>query len=64
MKAITGFAKVAYRFDRANDWLFLASARLNALASQGVRSLHRGNTSTYILWSLVAATLVILYLGK
>jgi NADH-quinone oxidoreductase subunit L len=64
MKAITGFSKVAYRFDRANDWLFLASARLNALTSQGVRSLHRGNTSTYILWSLVAATLVILYLGQ
>ena len=64
MKGINGFAQVTYRLDRANDWLFWASARLNATTSRGVRSLHRGNTSTYILWSLVAATLVILYLGQ
>jgi NADH:ubiquinone oxidoreductase subunit 5 (subunit L)/multisubunit Na+/H+ antiporter MnhA subunit len=64
MTAVGGFAHVIYRVDRANDWLFVAAGRLSVFTSSGVRALHRGNTSTYILWSLVAATLVILYLGQ
>lgn len=63
MKGVNGFARLTFRVDRATDWLFVAAGRLNVFASQGVRSAHRGNTSTYIVWSLVAATLVILYLG-
>jgi NADH-quinone oxidoreductase subunit L len=63
MKGVDGFAKLTFRVDRATDWLFVASARLNGKASFGVRAAHRGNTSTYIVWSLLAATLVILYLG-
>lgn len=64
MKASQGFAFVAHKLDRGNDWLFGATARATEWASRGVRRAHSGNTSTYIVWSLVAATLVILYLGQ
>ena len=64
MKAVNGFAVLTYKVDRANDWLFVGSGRLAAYCSTGVRSIHRGNTSAYVLWSLLAATLVILYLGQ
>jgi formate hydrogenlyase subunit 3/multisubunit Na+/H+ antiporter MnhD subunit len=63
-KGVRGFSRVAFRIDRATDWLFGASARLTLFVSRGVRAAHTGNTSSYLLWSLVAATLVILYLGQ
>ena len=64
MHASAGFAKVAYKTDRANDWLFGAASRLGQYASKKVRAAHTGSTSTYIVWSLVAATFIILYLGQ
>jgi hypothetical protein len=64
MKGSQGFAYVANKVDRGNDWLFGAMANLTQWASRGVRRAHTGNTSTYIVWSLVAATLVIFYLGQ
>jgi len=63
MKASSWFAKGAYKIDRTNDWLYGASARLAQFASKQVRAAHSGNTSAYIVWSLVAATFIILYLG-
>ena len=64
MKGSQGFAYVANKVDRGNDWLFGAMATVTQWASRGVRRAHTGNTSTYIVWSLVAATLVIFYLGQ
>jgi len=64
MKGVDGFSWAAFKIDRANDWLFGASGRLTLLMSRGVRSAHTGNTSSYILWSLAAATLVIVYLAR
>ena len=64
MKGSSAFAKVAYRADRINDWFFGATARLAQFTSRQVRAAHSGNTSTYIVWSLVAAAFVILYLGQ
>jgi formate hydrogenlyase subunit 3/multisubunit Na+/H+ antiporter MnhD subunit len=64
MKGVNGFSWAAFKLDRANDWLFGASTRLAFVTSRGVRAAHSGNTSSYIVWSLVAATLVILYLGQ
>jgi len=64
MKATDGFAKVAYKTDRANDWLFGAAGRFSLYASKQVRAAHTGNTSAYIVWSLLAATAIILYLGQ
>jgi NADH-quinone oxidoreductase subunit L len=64
MKASQSFAFVANKVDRANDWLFGATASATQWASRGIRRAHTGNTSTYIVWSLVAATLVIFYLGQ
>ena len=64
LKGSQGFAWAANKVDRANDWVFGASGTLTQWISRGVRRAHNGNTSTYIVWSLVAATLVILYLGQ
>jgi NADH-quinone oxidoreductase subunit L len=64
MKGSAYFAQAANKVDRANDWLFGAAARLAQVTSRAVRSAHRGNTSAYIVWSLIAATVIILYLGQ
>ena len=48
MKASMYFAQAANKVNRANDWLFGATARLAQVASRGVRSAHNGNTSAYI----------------
>jgi NADH-quinone oxidoreductase subunit L len=64
MKAVRGFSWAAFKVDRANDWLFGATGRFTLYVSRGVRAAHTGNTSSYILWSLAAATLVILYLAR
>jgi len=29
-----------------------------------VRAAHTGNTSAYIVWSLIAATFIVIYLGQ
>jgi NADH-quinone oxidoreductase subunit L len=64
MRVVMGFARLTYRVDRANDWVFVASAQSAGVLSRWLRALHRGNTSDYLLWSLVAATLALVYLGK
>ncbi|HMA96855.1 MAG TPA: complex I subunit 5 family protein [Polyangiaceae bacterium] len=64
LKVVHGFSWVAYRVDRTNDWLLGASGRSTLVLSRAIRAAHTGNTSSYVLWSLVAATLVILYLGQ
>ncbi|MGC4067813.1 MAG: proton-conducting transporter membrane subunit [Polyangiaceae bacterium] len=64
VKAISGFARLTHRIDRANDWLFVAAGQSTVLLSRWLRAIHRGSTSGYVLWSLVAATLGLLYLGR
>jgi NADH-quinone oxidoreductase subunit L len=64
MKGAQGLSWVVYKIDRANDWIFVKAGGLPIMFSRAVRAAHTGNTSAYILWSLVAATLVILYLGQ
>ncbi len=64
MKVVNASSWVLFKVDRGVDWLFNVSGRVALLFSRGVRAAHTGNTSSYILWSLVAATLVILYLGQ
>lgn len=64
MKASGVFAIAAYKTDRANDWLFGAAARLGLYMSKKIRAAHTGNTSAYIVWSLVAATVILFYLGQ
>ncbi len=64
LKAVHGFSRVAWAVDRANDWVFGAFARMTNWLSRGIRAAHTGNTSFYILWSLAAGTLVLLYIGR
>jgi len=64
MKASGVFAIAAYKTDRANDWLFGAAGRLGLYSSKKIRAAHTGNTSAYIVWSLVAATVILFYLGQ
>ncbi len=64
LKVMNAFALMAYRVDRANDWLFSAAARLTHIVSIGVRAVHTGNTSSYLLWSLLAAATILFTLGR
>ncbi len=64
MKASSVFAIAAYKADRANNWLVEGAGRLGLFTSKKVRTAHTGNTSSYIVWSLVAATLILFYLGQ
>ncbi len=64
MAASSSFARLANKVDRANDWLVVGSGRLAQFASRGVRAAHTGNTSAYIVWSLIAATFIVIYLGQ
>jgi NADH-quinone oxidoreductase subunit L len=61
---IFGLAKVLYRVDRILDGAFIVAGKLPMALSPKIRALHNGNTSTYLVWSLLAATLTLLYLGR
>jgi len=64
MRGSAYFAQAANKIDRANDWLVVGLGRLAQFASRGVRAAHTGNTSAYIVWSLIAATFIVIYLGQ
>lgn len=64
LKFSSYFAKAAYALDRGVDWVYnVFSVRLALIFSKGIRKLHTGNYSVYIIWSilgLVAAGLVLM----
>jgi formate hydrogenlyase subunit 3/multisubunit Na+/H+ antiporter MnhD subunit len=62
LKLVRGVGWVGTKVDRGNDWLFGASARASLLAARGVRAVHTGNTSAYIVWALCGAAFVVFYL--
>jgi formate hydrogenlyase subunit 3/multisubunit Na+/H+ antiporter MnhD subunit len=62
LKLVRVVAWAGTKVDRMNDWVFGFSARLGLLAGRGLRAVHTGNTSTYIVWALSGAALVVLYL--
>lgn len=62
MKAVNAFAWAADYVTWANDWVFCFSAKFAGWLSKGVRLAHTGNTSSYVVWSLAGAAVVLGYL--
>jgi NADH-quinone oxidoreductase subunit L len=62
LKLVRGVAWIGNKVDRGNDWVFGATARVSLLFGRGVRAVHTGNTSAYIVWALSGAVFVVLYL--
>jgi NADH-quinone oxidoreductase subunit L len=59
------FTKVMWGVDRIIDWVYDVAAVVPTLASSAaIRRWHNGNYSLYVLWSVIAAALVIAYILK
>lgn len=60
MKSVTSLCEVAFSLDRAIDWLYdVLVVKLTYAFTQRIRELHNGSYSTYIIWSLIGATVVV-----
>jgi NADH-quinone oxidoreductase subunit L len=65
MRIIGGISRLAWWVDRAIDWIYDGlSVRLTFLLSGGIRSAHGGNFSWYVVWSLLGAVFVIVFIMK
>jgi formate hydrogenlyase subunit 3/multisubunit Na+/H+ antiporter MnhD subunit len=57
-------ARFSWRIDRANDWLYnVMTVRSARFLSGAVRSLHDGSYSTYMVWTVIGAVLMCLYVS-
>lgn len=57
------FAKIAWRCDRAIDFLYdVFSVRAAAFLSREIRKAHTGNYSSYLVWCLAGMLAVVLFL--
>jgi len=57
------FSKVAFRCDRAIDWLYdNLTVKLIFVFTDQIKKLHNGNYSTYLIWSLLGLVLIIIIL--
>lgn len=61
---LTGYiARVGWYADRLVDWLYNgAAAGAAAACSLAIKKVHNGNYATYVLWSLIAAAAVIVFM--
>jgi formate hydrogenlyase subunit 3/multisubunit Na+/H+ antiporter MnhD subunit len=60
---VRGFTYVAWHFDRAIDWVYdTFTVKLAFAFSGGIRKLHNGNYSFYVIWSLAGAAAVVIFL--
>ncbi|MFA6079323.1 MAG: proton-conducting transporter membrane subunit, partial [Candidatus Omnitrophota bacterium] len=61
---IVGFvSKIAWGCDRGIDWVYnVLTVKVTFAFTGGIRKLHNGSYSTYILWSLAGALVMILFL--
>ena len=64
MALVRALAGVAWKLDRAIDWLYntLAVGMANYL-SLAVRRAHSGEYSTYIVWTVLGAVLICIYMN-
>jgi len=64
MKIVQAGSQLAWRIDRANDWLFNdMTVRTARSFSSSIRGLHDGNYATYMSWIAIGAILMGLYLN-
>jgi NADH-quinone oxidoreductase subunit L len=59
MRAATLTGRGAARVHAGVDWVYVFAGKLAAWCSTGVRLAHTGNTSSYVVWSLLGAALVL-----
>jgi len=60
---ISVFTYISWYLDRAINWVFdVFAVRLAFAFSYGIRKLHTGNYSLYLIWSLTGAAAVVVFL--
>ena len=60
---VKAFTYIAWYFDRAIDWVYdNFTVKLAFAFSDGIRKLHNGNYSFYVIWSLAGAAAAIIFL--
>jgi NADH-quinone oxidoreductase subunit L len=65
MAIANGLAWLAWRVDRAIDWLYDGlSVKVTFLLSAAIRRAHTGNYSWYVVWSLLGAVLILAFMMK
>jgi NADH-quinone oxidoreductase subunit L len=63
MGLVSAFAAVASWCDKATDWVYERLSVDTACRAAGeLKKLHDGNYSTYILWSVAAAAVIVIFL--
>jgi len=61
MKIVNVYANIAFGIDRCLDWLYnVFTVKLTYAFTDGIRELHNGSYSTYILWSLTGIVAVVI----
>ncbi|MEA5115081.1 MAG: proton-conducting transporter membrane subunit [Geobacteraceae bacterium] len=64
MMMIQGIARLAWWIDRANDWLYnVAVVRMTLYFSLSIRRLHSGSYAVYIVWTVVGAVCMCIYMN-
>jgi NADH:ubiquinone oxidoreductase subunit 5 (subunit L)/multisubunit Na+/H+ antiporter MnhA subunit len=65
LRLVSYFARLAWLVDRVIDWVYDVAAVFGSLAfSGGIRKMHNGNYSTYLVWSLIGTIAVIVFLAR
>lgn len=65
LKFVRIFSKVTWFIDRKIDWIYDGfSVNVATAFSNGIKWAHTGNYALYIIWSLVGAVLVMIYMIK
>jgi formate hydrogenlyase subunit 3/multisubunit Na+/H+ antiporter MnhD subunit len=60
MKIVNVYANIAFGIDRCLDWMYnVFTVKLTYAFTDGIRELHNGSYSTYIVWSLTGVLAVI-----
>ena len=61
MKIVDVYANIAFAIDRGFDWLYnVFTVKVTYAFTDGIRELHNGSYSTYIVWSLIGAIAVVI----
>jgi NADH-quinone oxidoreductase subunit L len=61
MGIVNVYANIAFGIDRGFDWLYnVFTVKLTYAFTDGIRELHNGSYSTYIVWSLTGTVAVII----
>lgn len=59
------FARAAQVIDRGIDWIYgVAAVNVSAALSRDIRRMHSGSYKLYIIWSLIAAAAIAVYLVR